>query len=214
MKFFVDSANVNEIKAARALGLADGVTTNPTLIRKSGRDFKEAIQEIAGLVSGPVLAEPVEETTEGILKEGRILAGWAPNVYVKIPLTKAGLEAVHILKQEGIRSALTLIFSPAQALLAAKAGASIICPFVGRLDDIAQQGMELIGEIAHMYDQYPEIETEVIVASVRSSNHVVEAAEYGADGVTLPFKVIEQMMKHPLTDSGIKQFLEDWKKVQ
>ncbi|NQT26224.1 fructose-6-phosphate aldolase [candidate division KSB1 bacterium] len=213
MKFFVDSADVNDIKAAKALGLADGVTTNPTLIRRSGRDFKEAIQEIAELVSGPVLAEPVGETTEGILKEGRILAGWAPNVYVKIPLTKAGLEAVHVLRQEGIKSALTLIFSPAQALLAAKAGASIICPFVGRLDDIAQPGMDLISDIAHIYSQYPDIETEVIVASVRTSNHVVEAAEYGADGVTLPFKVITQMMKHPLTDSGIEQFLADWNKV-
>ena len=212
MKFFVDSAEVNDIKVAKALGLADGVTTNPTLIRKSGRDFEEAIKEICDLVSGPVLAEPVEETAEGILKEGRILAGWASNVYVKIPLTKAGLETVHTLKKEGIKSALTLIFSPAQALLAAKAGASIICPFVGRLDDIAQPGMDLIGDIAHIYSQYPEIETEIIVASVRNSNHVVEAAEYGADGVTLPFKVIEQMMQHPLTDIGIEKFLKDWNK--
>lgn len=213
MKFFVDSADVNDIKTAKALGLADGVTTNPTLIRRSGRDFKEAIQEIAGIVDGPVLAEPVEDTAEGILKEGRILAGWADNVYVKIPLTRAGLEAVHELKQEGVRSALTLIFSPAQALLAAKAGASIICPFVGRLDDIAQPGMDLIAQIAQMYAQYPEIETEIIVASVRNSNHVVEAAEYGADGVTLPFKVIEQMMQHPLTEIGIDKFLRDWNKA-
>ncbi|HEU19229.1 MAG TPA: fructose-6-phosphate aldolase [Deltaproteobacteria bacterium] len=214
MKFFVDSAVVDDIKQAKALGLADGVTTNPTLIRKSGRDFREAITEISGLVQGPVLAEPVSETVEGILKEGRELAGWAPNVYVKIPLTRAGLEAVQIFRKEGIRSALTLIFNAAQALLAAKAGASIICPFVGRLDDIASPGMALIREIVDLYSNYPDIETEVIVASVRNANHVVEAAACGADGVTIPSKVIEQMMKHPLTDSGIRQFLADWNKVQ
>lgn len=213
MQFFVDSAEIDDIKQAQKFGLADGVTTNPTLIRKSGRDFREAITEICDLVSGPVLAEPVSETVEEILKEGREIAGWASNVVVKIPLTRAGLEAVHRFSQEGIRTALTLIFNPAQALLAAKAGASMICPFVGRLDDIASPGMELIREIVDLYTNYPDIETEVIVASVRHSNHVVDAAAYGADGVTLPFKVIEQMMQHPLTDIGIQKFLADWKSV-
>lgn len=213
MKFFVDSAEIEDIKKAKALGLADGVTTNPTLIRKSGRDFEEAISEIAALIDGPVLAEPVSESVNEIVKEGRQLASWASNVVVKIPMTKQGLEATVLLGKENIRTALTLVFSPAQALLAAKAGAKYICPFVGRLDDIATPGMDLIAEIMQIYDNYPELETEVIVASVRTPAHVVDSAAIGADGVTAPFKVIEQMVKHPLTDKGIQQFLADWNKA-
>ncbi|MFC1569344.1 fructose-6-phosphate aldolase [bacterium] len=214
MKFFVDSAVIEDIQKAKALGLADGVTTNPSLIRKSGRDFEEAITEIAHLIEGPVLAEPVNETVDEIVKEGKILASWASNVVVKIPLTKAGLEATTILKQNNIQTAITLVFNSAQALLASKAGAKYICPFVGRLDDIATPGMDLIAEIMQIYDNYPELDTEVIVASVRSTNHIVESAAIGADGVTAPFNVIEQMIKHPLTEIGIQKFLEDWNKVK
>ncbi|MBN2104671.1 fructose-6-phosphate aldolase [bacterium] len=210
MKFFVDSAVIEDIKKAKALGLADGVTTNPTLIRRSGQDFQDAITEIANLVKGPVLAEPVSETVKDIVKEGKILASWAPNVVVKIPLTHAGLEATHILKHENIETALTLVFSSAQALLAAKAGAKYICPFVGRLDDIDTPGMELIADIMQIYDNYPELDTEVIVASVRTPGHITESAALGADGVTAPLKVIEQMVRHPLTDIGIEKFLKDW----
>jgi len=214
MKFFVDSANVDDIKTAKSLGLADGVTTNPTIIMKSGRAQKDVIAEIAGLIEGPVLAEPVCDTTADIVKEGREYAKWASNVVVKIPLTRAGLEAVHVLNAEGIHTALTLIFTPSQALLAAKAGADIICPFVGRLDDISNPGMDLIRDIMALYANYPDIGTEVIVASVRNTNHVLESAFAGADGVTLPFKVVEQMMQHPLTDIGIEKFLADWKKAE
>ena len=214
MKFFVDSANIEDIIKARALGLADGVTTNPTLIMKSGRVLREVISEIAQNIDGPVLAEPVCDTAKKIIEEGRKYAAWASNVVVKIPLTSAGLEATHVLKQEGIKTALTLIFSPSQALLAAKAGACIICPFVGRLDDISTPGMDLIRDIMEMYANYPEIDTEVIVASVRNVNHVMESAFAGADGVTLPLKVVEQMARHPLTDIGIQKFLEDWEKAQ
>ena len=214
MKFFVDTADVAEVKAAKALGLADGVTTNPTLIKKSGKDFKETIIEIAKLIEGPVAAEVVSTETEAIVKEGKELAGWASNVTVKIPITREGLEAVRVFASEGISTTVTLIFSPTQALLAAKAGASYICPFVGRLDDSSTSGMDLVGDIVDIYANYPNIETEVIVASVRTPNHVLESAFVGADGVTVPFKVMEQLMKHPLTDIGIKRFLEDWEKVR
>lgn len=214
MKFFVDSADINEIKKARALGLADGVTTNPTLIMKSGRDLKETIIEIAELIDGPVAAEPVKNDVEGIVDEGRKYAVWASNVTVKIPVTTAGLEAVKILSSEGISTTMTLIFSPAQALLAAKAGADFICPFVGRLDDISTSGMELVEQIVNIYDNYSKINTEVIVASVRSPNHILAAAFIGADGVTIPFSLIDKLVKHPLTDIGIQQFLDDWKKIK
>jgi len=210
MKFFVDSAEIDDIQKAKALGLADGVTTNPTLIRKSGRDFRQAITEIADLVKGPVLAEPVSNTVNDIVKEGKILASWAPNVVVKIPLNHAGLEATQILREENIQTALTLVFNTAQALLAAKAGAKYICPFVGRLDDIDTSGMDLIADIMQIYDNYPDLETEVIVASVRTPEHVTESAALGADGVTAPLKVIQQMVHHPLTDIGIEKFLKDW----
>jgi len=212
MKFFVDTADTEEVKAAKALGLADGVTTNPTLIQKSGRDFKKTIVEIAHLIDGPVNAEVVGVDAESIVREGKTLAGWAPNVTVKIPITQEGLKAVRMLESEGIHTTVTLIFSPTQALLAAKAGASYICPFVGRLDDISTPGMNLVADIVAMYMNYPNITTEVIVASVRSPNHVLESALLGADGVTVPFHLIQQLVKHPLTDRGIEQFLADWKK--
>jgi transaldolase len=214
MKVFVDTAILEEVQAAEALGLADGVTTNPTLILKAGQDFRKTITAIAGLIEGPVLAEAVSEDRDGIVKEGREMAKWAPNVVVKIPITRQGLEATRILEEEGVRTALTLVFSPTQALLAAKAGASMICPFIGRLDDVAQDGMDLIRTIMDMYSNYPEIETEVLVASIRTPNHVVESALAGADAVTVPLKVIEQLIQHPLTDSGVKKFLEDWRKVR
>jgi transaldolase len=214
MKVFVDTAAIEEVRAAKALGLADGVTTNPTLILKAGQDFRKTITAIAGVIEGPVLAEAVSEDRDGIVKEGMEMAKWAPNVVVKIPITRQGLEAARILETDGVRTALTLVFSPTQALLAAKAGASMICPFIGRLDDIAQDGMELIRTIIDMYSHYPEIETQVVVASIRTPNHVVESALAGADAVTVPLKVIEQLIRHPLTDIGVKTFLEDWKKVR
>ncbi|MDM7926706.1 MAG: fructose-6-phosphate aldolase [bacterium] len=214
MKIFVDTAVPEEVQAAKAIGCADGVTTNPTLILKSGREFKTVIREMAALIEGPVLAEAVSEDRDGIVREGVEMAKWAPNVVVKIPITRAGLEAATVLHREEIRTALTLVFSPTQALLAARAGASMICPFIGRLDDIAQNGMDLIRTIVEMYANYPEITTEVVVASVRTPNHVVESALAGADAVTVPPKVIEQLMRHPLTDSGVRQFLDDWKKIR
>jgi len=214
MKFFVDTADVKEIKAAKALGLADGVTTNPTLIKKSGRDFRETITEIAELIDGPVNAEVVSTDVEGIVREGKELASWASNIVIKIPVTKEGLEAVKVLESEGIHTTVTLIFSPTQALLAAKAGASYICPFVGRLDDISVNGMGVVEEIAEIYYNYPDIKTEIIVASIRTPNHVLESALIGVDGVTVPFKVIEKLIHHPLTDIGIKRFLDDWRKVR
>jgi len=214
MKVFVDTAIIEEVQAAKALGLADGVTTNPTLILKAGQDFRKTIITIAGLIEGPVLAEAVSEDRDGIVKEGLEMAKWAPNVVVKIPITRQGLEATRILDEEGVQTALTLVFSPTQALLAAKAGASMICPFIGRLDDIAQDGMDLIRTIVEMYSNYPEIKTEVLVASIRTPNHVVESALAGADAVTVPLKIIELLIHHPLTDIGVKKFLEDWKKVR
>ncbi|MBN2031620.1 fructose-6-phosphate aldolase [bacterium] len=214
MKFFVDTADVGDVKKAKALGLADGVTTNPTLIQKSGQDFKKAIVEIARCIEGPVFTEVTREDTQGIVKEGKEFATWASNVVVKIPITQSGLEATRILESEKIGTALTLIFSPTQALLAAKAGASYICPFVGRLDDISSPGMDLIGQIVTIYSNFPEIQTEIIVASIRTTVHVLESALMGAHGVTIPFKLIEQLARHPLTDSGISRFLEDWKKVR
>jgi transaldolase len=213
MKVFVDTADVADVRAAKALGMADGVTTNPTLIKKSGRDFREVIVEIASEIDGPVNAEVVSIDSKGIVEEGRQLASWAPNIAVKIPITAEGLRAVKVLESEGIQTTVTLIFSPTQALLAAKAGASYICPFVGRLDDIATDGMGLIDEIVGIYSNYSGLRTQVIVASIRDPIHVVEAGHIGADGVTVPFKVIEQLSRHPLTDIGIQRFLDDWKRV-
>jgi transaldolase len=211
MKFFIDTANIEEIKKAYALGMVDGVTTNPSLIARENRPFEELLQEICELVDGPVNGEVVSLDAEGMVAEGRKLAAFHPNIVVKIPMTTEGLKAVKILSSEDIRTNVTLIFSSTQALMAAKAGASYVSPFVGRLDDIAQVGMDLVGDIMHIYGNYG-YETEVIVASIRNPIHVVEAALMGADIATIPFKVIDQLAKHPLTDIGMEKFLADWEK--
>ena len=211
MKFFIDTANIDEIKKANELGMVDGVTTNPSLVAKEGREFKGLIKEICDIVDGPVSAEVVSLDAEGMVKEARELANLADNIVVKIPMLEEGLKAVKTLAQEGINTNVTLCFSPIQALMAAKAGAAYISPFVGRLDDISHIGMELVEEIITIYDNYG-FETEVIVASVRNPIHVLDAALMGADIATIPFKVIQQLTKHPLTDIGVEKFLADWKK--
>lgn len=213
MKFFIDSANIEVIKEAAALGLADGVTTNPTLMAMEAGDPKEIYKQICELVEGPVCVEAVSLSQNDIIKESKELAKIAKNIVIKIPVTKEGLKAVKQLEAEGIRTNVTLIFSPMQALLAAKAGASFICPFVGRLDDASHDGMELIEQILQIYDNYGYT-TEVIVASIRSVLHVRDAALMGAHVATIPFKVVEQLVKHPLTDAGISAFLKDWEKVR
>ena len=213
MKFFIDTANIDEIKKANEMGLLDGVTTNPSLIAKEGREFEELIKEICSIVDGPVSAEVVSTEAEGMLKEARHLATLADNIVVKIPLIKEGLKAVKTLSGEGIRTNVTLCFSPLQALMAAKAGASYISPFIGRLDDISQTGMDLVEQILTIYENYG-YETEVLVASVRNPVHVLDAALLGADIATIPFKVMEQLIKHPLTDIGLEKFLADWKKME
>lgn len=212
MKFFIDTANVDEIKKASALGMVDGVTTNPSLVAKEGREFKGLLKEICSIVTGPVNAEVVSLKAEGMINEARDLMQIADNIVVKVPLIEEGLKATRILSQEGIRTNVTLCFSPVQALMAAKAGAAYVSPFVGRLDDISQVGMELVDQIVTIYDNYG-FETEVIVASVRNPTHVLDAALMGADIATIPFKVIAQLIKHPLTDIGLKKFLDDWKKL-
>ena len=212
MKFFIDTANIEEIKKANDLGLLDGVTTNPTLVSREGREFKDLIKEICSIVEGPVNAEVVSTDTEGMLKEARELVTLADNIVVKIPLIKEGLRAVKTLTGEGIRTNVTLCFSPLQALMAAKAGASYISPFVGRLDDISHKGMDLVEQIVTIYDNYG-FHTEVIVASIRSPVHVLDAALMGADISTIPYKVMEQLIKHHLTDSGLERFLADRKKM-
>lgn len=216
MKFFIDTANLDEIRDAHALGVLNGVTTNPSLIAKEGitgrEAFKQHIKKICEIVQGPVSAEGVCPDLEGMLQEARELAAIDENVVVKIPMTTVGLKAVKTLSQEGIQTNVTLIFSPLQALLAAKAGASYVSPFVGRLDDISQDGMDLIKQILDIFSNYL-FETEIIVASVRNPVHVLTAAQLGADIATIPYKVIEQLARHPLTDIGIEKFLKDWKKV-
>jgi transaldolase len=211
MKFFLDTANVEEIKNAMELGVCDGVTTNPTLIMKSGRSQKEVVTEIAQIVHGPVSVEAIAEDSEGMVAEAEEFSTWAPNIVVKIPMTKEGMKAVRILGGKGIKTNVTLVFSASQALIAAKAGASFISPFVGRLDDVSSDGMELIDEITDILENY-EFETEVIVASVRDPIHVVEAARLGAHIATIPAGVLEKMWKHPLTDKGIQQFICDYEK--
>jgi transaldolase len=211
MKFFIDTANIEEIKKAYALGMVDGVTTNPSLIAKENRPFEELLQEICDLVDGPVNGEVVSIEAQGMVEEGRKLAAFHPNIVVKIPMTTEGLKAVKILSGESIKTNVTLVFSPMQALMAAKAGAAYVSPFVGRLDDVAQVGMDLVNDIMNIYGNYG-YETEVIVASVRNPIHVVEAALIGADIATLPYKVIDQLAKHPLTDIGMEKFLADWEK--
>ncbi len=210
MKFFADTADVNEISELAATGLLDGVTTNPSLIAKSGRNFFEVIAEICSIVSGPVSAEVAATEHETMLAEGRKLAGIAPNVCVKVPLTIDGLKTCKALSDEGTKVNVTLCFAPAQALLAAKAGATFISPFVGRLDDIGQDGMQLIDDVVQIYRNYESIQTEVLVASIRTVPHLIESARLGADVATLPPDVIKKLFHHPLTDKGLAAFLKDW----
>jgi transaldolase len=213
VKIFIDTANLSEIRKAKALGLVDGVTTNPTLIAKEGEETESLIRKIAKEVKGPVNVEAIGMTSGEIVKEARVMAVWGEEIVIKIPITPEGLKAVKVLSSEGIQTNVTLLFSASQAILAAKAGATYICPFIGRLDDISFNGLELIQQIREIYDNYDEIETRIIVASVRNPIHVIEAARIGAEIVTIPPAIIEQMAKHPLTDKGIAQFLEDAKKI-
>ncbi len=212
MKFFIDTANIEEIRKAYELGVIDGVTTNPSLMAKEGKDPFKILKEICSVVKGPVSAEVVGTTSAVMIKEAKTLAAIHKNIVVKIPMIEEGLKAVRKLSELGIRTNVTLVFSSPQALLAAKAGATFVSPFVGRLDDISHNGMALIGEIIEIYDNYM-FETEVIVASVRNPLHVVEAARIGAHVATIPYAVIAQLIKHPLTDIGLAKFLKDWEKV-
>jgi len=213
MKIFIDTANLNEIKEAADMGLLDGVTTNPSLVAKEGhKDFKSMLEKICAIVDGDISAEVVSTDYEGMIKEGRELAKIHKNIVVKVPLIKAGLKATKTFTDEGIRTNVTLCFSPSQAVLAAKAGAYLVSPFVGRLDDISMNGMELISQIVQIYSNY-DYRTQVLVASVRHPIHFVESCLMGADVCTMPFKVIEQLAKHPLTDMGLEKFLDDWKKL-
>ena len=213
MKFFIDTANIEQIREAASIGVLDGVTTNPTLLSKESGKPEDILKEICEIVDGPISAEVVSLDWEGMVREGREVAKLHKNIVVKIPITKDGLKAVKALAAENIKTNVTLVFSAMQALLAARAGASFVSPFVGRLDDISNEGMELIGQIAQIFANY-DIATEIIVASIRSPLHVQTAALMGADIATIPFKVIEQLVKHPLTDKGIDQFLKDWESVK
>jgi transaldolase len=213
MKIFIDTANVGEIREAASLGVLDGVTTNPTLLSKEQGSFRDILKQICEIVDGPVSAEVVASDAEGMVAEARELSAIHSNIVIKVPMSKEGMKAVHRLKQEGIRCNMTLVFSPNQALLAAKAGAAFVSPFVGRLDDISHIGMEIVDQIVEIFSIY-DIETQVIVASIRNPLHVIDAALTGADAATIPFKVIEQMVKHPLTTIGIERFLADWQKVR
>jgi len=213
MKFFIDTANIDEITEAVKMGMADGVTTNPSLIAKEGRDFKEVVLEICNIVDGPVSAEVIGTETEKMIAEAKELAAIHDNIVVKIPMTVDGIKATRQLAVEGIRTNVTLIFSPLQALMAAKAGATYVSPFVGRLDDLSQEGMLLVEQIVEIYSNYA-YETEIIVASVRNPLHVLDAAIMGADIATVPFGVLKKFASHPLTDSGLKAFLDDWEKME
>ncbi|HFK0746337.1 TPA: fructose-6-phosphate aldolase [Listeria monocytogenes] len=209
MRFFIDTTNVEEIKKANRMGFIAGVTTNPSLVAKEGRDFNEVIQEITSIVDGPISGEVVSLEADEMIAEGRVIAKIHPNMVVKIPMTGEGLAAVKVLTEEGIKTNVTLVFSATQALLAARAGATYVSPFLGRLDDIGDDGLVLIRDIADIFEIHG-IPTEIISASVRHPIHVIECAKAGADIATVPFKVFEQMLKHPLTDSGIDKFLADW----
>jgi transaldolase len=213
MKFFVDTADIAEIRELAATGLVDGVTTNPSLVAKSGRQFLDAIKEICSIVPGPVSAEVTALDHATMLAQGRKLAKIASNVVIKVPLTPDGLKTCKLLRDEGTRVNVTLCFSAAQAILAAKCGASYISPFIGRLDDVGTEGMRLIADIVQIYDAYPEFETEVLVASIRHPMHVVDAAKLGADIATIPPAIVRQMYNHPLTDKGLAAFLADWAKT-
>jgi transaldolase len=212
MKFFIDTADIEEIKKAHAMGMVDGVTTNPSLVAKTGRPFADVLKDILAVVDGPVNAEVVSLDTAGMVKEGKDYAKLHDNIVVKVPMTMDGLAAVKQLTAEGIPTNVTLIFSPNQALLAAKAGASYVSPFVGRLDDISEDGMAMVAQILEIFGNY-DFETQTLVASVRNPIHVVQAARMGADVATLPFAVMQQLAQHPLTDAGLKKFLSDWEKV-
>ena len=212
MKFFIDTANVEEIKEANDWGLVDGVTTNPSLIAKEGRDFREVINDICAIVDGPISAEAVSLDADGLIKEARELSAIHKNIVVKIPMTLEGMKAVKAVSAEGIKTNVTLIFSPLQALLAAKAGATYVSPFIGRLDDISHTGMDLIHQIMDIFENY-DFSAEVIVASIRHPVHVLDSATTGAHIATIPFKVLAQLSKHPLTEAGIDKFLKDWEKV-
>jgi len=212
MKFFIDTADVNEIREAHSLGLVDGVTTNPSLIAKSGRKFEEVISEITEIVDGPISAEVISLEHEGMIGEALELTKIHRNIVIKLPMTPEGLKATKTLTEKGVKTNVTLIFTPMQALLAAKAGATYVSPFVGRLDDISQNGMGIIEEIRTIFDNYG-FNTEIIVASIRNPIHVLDSALIGADVATIPFSVMMQLAKHPLTDAGIRKFLEDWEKV-
>ena len=213
MKFFIDSANIDHIKEAASYGLLDGVTTNPSLVAKEGKNFKELLNEIVKIVDGPISAEVVSTDYEGILKEAEDLSKIHKNIVVKVPLIPEGIKAVKTLSEKGIKTNVTLCFSPTQAILAAKAGATYISPFVGRLDDISHDGMELISQIVQIYRNY-DYKTQVLVASIRHPLHIVEAGLIGADVCTIPYEVIGKLFKHPLTDIGLEKFLSDWKKSQ
>jgi transaldolase len=212
MEFFLDTGMVDEIRQALDWGILDGVTTNPSLIAKTGRPFLEVAKEILELVDGPVSLETVSRDAEGMIREGRMLAELGDNVVVKIPMIPEGMKAVQVLESEGIPTNVTLVFSPSQALIAAKAGASYVSPFIGRIDDVSSDGMKLIREVKQIFENY-QIETQIIVASVRHPMHVVEAALIGADICTMPFEVMKKLFQHPLTEKGIELFLKDWEKV-
>ena len=213
MKFFIDTANINEIKEANDMGMVDGVTTNPSLIAKEGRDFEEIIKEICEIVDGPISAEVVSTDTEGMVEEARKLSKIHNNIVVKIPMLVDGLKATRKLSEEGIKTNVTLVFSPLQALMAAKAGATYVSPFIGRLDDISQEGLLLVEQIVEIYSNYA-FDTEIIVASIRNPLHVLESALMGADIATIPFNVLSKLAAHPLTDKGLKAFLDDWNRAK
>lgn len=212
MRIFIDSANVEEIKELNSMGFLEGVTTNPSLVAKEKRDYKQVLQEICSIVDGPISAEVLALEYQGMITEARELAAVHPNVVIKIPLTESGLKAIHTLRQEGIKTNATLVFSANQALLAARAGAAYVSPFLGRVDDIGNDGLILLEDIMDVFDQYL-LATEVIAASIRHPMHVVQAARLGSHIATIPYKVIKQMIKHPLTEAGIEKFINDWKQA-
>ena len=209
MRFFIDTADVDEVREAAALGIIDGVTTNPTLIAKTGQDLEETIKALCGLVVGPVNSEVLGTTCEDMIEEGRKMASWADNVVIKIPMGRHGLKAVSTLAKEGIATTVTLIFTPAQALLAAAAGATYVCPFVGRLDDVSSVGMDMVADICQIFETH-DLSCQVIAASLRHPVHVLEAARVGVDIATVPTKILTQMIEHPLTTAGVQRFLDDW----
>lgn len=213
MKFFIDTANIDEIREVNSWGILAGVTTNPTLVAKEGRDFRQVIDEITAIVPGPVSAEVVSTDAEGMIREGEEYAAWADNVVIKVPMTAEGLKATRALSDKGIKTNVTLIFSPNQALLASRAGATYVSPFLGRLDDISFDGMQLVSDVVDIFMTH-DLDTEIIAASIRHPMHMVEAALVGAHIATAPYKVYEQMLKHPLTDSGLERFLADWEQAR